>query len=121
MRCAIAAPSRERAFEHFTRMGFRSLVMEYAPTADTVGKDYAVVDTAEGLQALVEELRSAGRFALRVLPDAPSAMRAGIVGLSFSTAPRRARYVPFAADPRRAEDLFGAASTAALDGGLDTA
>src|SRR6476646_12152882 len=62
--------SRERAFAHFTRMGFRSLVMEYAPTADTVGKDYAVVDTAEGLKALVEELRAAGRFALRVLPDA---------------------------------------------------
>ncbi len=37
-------PTRERCFEHFTRMGFRSLVMEYAPTADTVGKDYAVVD-----------------------------------------------------------------------------
>src|SRR6187200_1683006 len=33
-------PSRERAFAHFTRMGFRSLVMEFAPTADTVGKDY---------------------------------------------------------------------------------
>src|SRR5215204_1864804 len=68
--------TRQRAFEHFTRMGFRSLVMEYAPTADTVGKDYAVVDTAEGLEALVEDLRGAGRFALRVLPDAPSAMRA---------------------------------------------
>ena len=36
-----------------------------------------------------------GRFALRVLPDTPSAMRASIVGLSFSTAPRQARYVPF--------------------------
>ncbi len=113
-------PTRERCFEHFTRMGFRSLVMEYAPTADTVGTDYAVVDTVEGLQTLVEELRGAGRFALRVLPDAPSAMSAGIVGLSFSTAPRRARYVPLAADPGGTEDLFGA-SAAALDGGLDTA
>ena len=111
--------SRERAFAHFTRMGFRTLVMEYAPTADTVGNDYAIVDTAEGLKALVEELRAAGRFALRVLPDAPSAMRAGIVGLSFSTAPHRARYLPLAAEAQAAEDLFGAASTAALDGGLD--
>src|SRR6187455_510313 len=111
--------SRERAFAHFTRMGFRTLVMEYAPTADTVGNDYAIVDTAEGLKALVEELRAAGRFALRVLPDAPSSMRAGIVGLSFSTAPHRARYLPLAAEAQAAEDLFGAASTAALDGGLD--
>ena len=113
-------PSRERAFAHFTRMGFRTLVMEYAPTADTVGKDYAIVDTAEGLKALVEELRTAGRFALRVVPDAPSAMRAGIVGLSFSSGPRRARYLPLAAEPEGAVDLFGAASTAALDGGLDS-
>jgi DNA polymerase I len=86
--------SRQRAFEHFTRMGFRSLVMEYAPTADTVGKDYAVVDSVEAVRALAAQLRAAGRFGLRVLPDAPSAMRAGIVGISFSVAPRTSRYVP---------------------------
>ena len=39
-------------------------------------------------------LRAAGRFALRVLPDGPTAMRAAIVGLAFSTAPRDADYVP---------------------------
>src|SRR6185295_3537459 len=64
--------SRERCFDLFTRLGFRTLVMDLAPAA---------------------ELRAAGRFALRVLPDTPSAMRAAIVGLSFSTSPRRARYV----------------------------
>ncbi|HEX9366483.1 MAG TPA: 5'-3' exonuclease H3TH domain-containing protein, partial [Vicinamibacterales bacterium] len=86
--------SRERCFDLFTRLGFRTLVMDYAPTAETVGKDYQAVDTLDGVTALAAELRAAGRFALRVLPDAPSAMRASIVGLSFSTAPRRARYVP---------------------------
>ncbi len=35
------------------------------------------------------------RFALRVIPDQTAAMLAGIVGISFSTAPRRARYMPF--------------------------
>jgi DNA polymerase-1 len=85
--------SQQRCFELFSRLGFRSLVMEYAPTAQTVGKDYAVVDTLEGVRALAAELRRAGRFALRVLPDAPLAMRAGIVGLSFSTGARHARYV----------------------------
>ena len=33
--------SRERCFELFTRLGFRTLVMDFAPTAQTVGKDYA--------------------------------------------------------------------------------
>ena len=101
-------PTRQRCFEHFTKMGFRSLVMEYAPTADSVGKDYVVVGTLDGAKALAEELRASGRFALRVLPDAPSAMRSGIVGLSFSTAPRRARYVPVGANAEPAGDLFGA-------------
>jgi DNA polymerase I len=89
--------SRERCFDLFTRLGFRTLVMDFAPTAQTVGKDYQAVDTIEGVTALAADLRAAGRFALRVLPDQPSAMRASIVGLSFSTAPRQARYVPFTA------------------------
>jgi len=87
--------SRERCFELFTQLGFRTLVMDFAPTAETVARDYAIVDTPEGLARLATELKEAGRFALRVLPDAPSAMRASIVGLSFSTAPHHARYVPF--------------------------
>jgi DNA polymerase-1 len=100
--------SRERAFAHFTRMGFRSLVMEYAPTADTIGKDYAVVTTDAELRALAAELRTAGRFGFRVLGDAPSAMQAGIVGLSFAVAPRRARYVAITAAAAGGGGLFDA-------------
>jgi DNA polymerase I len=86
--------SRERCFELFTRLAFRTLVNEYAPTADSVQKDYAVVSTDAGLDALVGELRAAGEFALRVIPDQASAMRAAIVGIAFSTADRQARYLP---------------------------
>jgi len=88
--------SQQRCFELFSRLGFRSLVMEFAPTAQTVGKDYLVVNSLEGVRTLAEELRAAGRFGLRVLPSAPSAMLGSIVGLSFSTRPRQAHYVPFA-------------------------
>ena len=89
--------SREKCFELFTRLGFRSLVLEYAPTAQTIGKDYAIVSDLTELRALADQLRSSGRFSLRVLPDGPSAMRSQIVGLSFSASPRQARYVPLAA------------------------
>ncbi len=103
--------SRERCFAHFTKMGFRSLVMEYAPTAETVGKDYAVADSVAAVQAVADEARAAGRIGLRVLPDAPSAMRAGIVGISIATGPRRARYVPASSGPPRSGgDLFAAQS-----------
>ena len=86
--------SRQRSFEIFNELGFRALAKEYAPTADTVSKAYRIVNTAEGVQALAERLRAAGRFGLRVLPDRPTAMRAAIVGLSFSTIPDDADYVP---------------------------
>ena len=89
--------SRERCFELFTRLGFRTLVMEYAPTAETVGKDYALVTSPDDVEKLAAELRKAGRCALRVIPDAPAAMRAGIAGIAFSAAPRHARYIPTAA------------------------
>ncbi len=109
--------SRERCFELFTRLGFRSLVLDYAPTAQTIGKDYAIVSTVDEVRSLAAELRAAGRFGLRVLPDAPSAMRAGIVGISFSTAPRRARYIPLV-DAPAGGGLFGGPADDAR-GGVD--
>ena len=86
--------SRERCYELFSKLAFRTLVNEYAPTADTIQKDYQLVSTMEALDALVAELRAAGEFALRLIPDQPSAMRAAIVGIAFSTADRQARYLP---------------------------
>ena len=87
-------PSRERCYELFSRLEFRTIVAEYAPTADTIQKDYGLITTLEELDALIAELRSAGEFAMRVIPDQWSAMRAAIVGMSFSHGARQARYVP---------------------------
>ena len=87
-------PSRQRCYELFSQLGFRSLLMEFAPTAGDITKDYALVETIEDLDALAADLRRAGRFAFRVLQSEPAAMRADIVGIAFSTTARRARYVP---------------------------
>jgi DNA polymerase-1 len=87
-------PNRKKCYELFSSLGFRSLVVEFAPTADTVGADYAVVSTEADLSSLVAELEHAGRFALSVIGDCPGGMHASIVGIVFSTRPRRARYIP---------------------------
>jgi DNA polymerase I len=87
-------PDRPACFALFSELGFRSLLNEYAPTAATVSKDYALADTPEAVRALAVELRRAGRFALRALAGDGPAVRAEIVGLAFSAAPRQARYVP---------------------------
>ncbi len=86
--------TRERCFQIFNELGFRAFVGEYAPTADTIAKSYRIVNTETDLRALAERLRTAGAFSMRILPDQPSAMRAGIVGLAFSIGPRNADYVP---------------------------
>src|SRR4051794_15280183 len=86
--------SRERCFQIFNELGFRAFVGEYAPSADTIAKTYRIVNTEEGVRALAERLRTAGSFAMRILPGAPSAMRASIVGMAFAAGPRDADYIP---------------------------
>jgi DNA polymerase-1 len=86
--------SRERSFTIFNELGFRTIVMEYAPDASTTARTYRAVTTLDQLAALAAKLKAAGRFALRVIPDQPSAMTASIVGFAFSTAARDADYVP---------------------------
>jgi DNA polymerase I len=89
-----AGPSRDKCYQLFSQLGFRTLVTEFAPTASSIEKDYAAVTTVEALDVLVGELRDSERFALRIVADGPSCVRATLIGLVFSTAPRSARYVP---------------------------
>ena len=86
--------SRERCFQIFNELAFRSLASEFAPTAATIAKEYRIVSTAEEVAALAARLEAAGAFALRVLAAGASAMTASIVGLAFSTSARDADYVP---------------------------
>ena len=85
---------RQKCFELFSALGFRSLITEFAPTADTVGADYAVISSAADLATLTSSLERAGRFAVSVIGDCPGGMRASFVGISFSTGARWARYLP---------------------------
>jgi DNA polymerase-1 len=86
--------TQQRAFEIFNELGFRALAKEYAPTAATTARSYRAADTIEKVQALAERLRASQSFALRVVTDGAHAMRASIVGIAVSTAPREADYVP---------------------------
>ena len=86
--------SRQRCFEIFNELAFRTLVAEYAPTAATTSKNYRIVSSTEDLQALAARLEASETIALRVLSAGGAAMTASIVGLAFSTSPRDADYVP---------------------------
>src|SRR5262245_47369559 len=87
-------PTRDECFTLFSDLGFRSLVVEYAPTAETTTKDYRLATSDAEIAALAGELRQAGRFGLRVLTDGLPAVRAAVIGLAFAISPHTARYVP---------------------------
>jgi DNA polymerase-1 len=102
-------PQRQKAYDLFSKLAFRLILTDYAPTADDIQKDYALVSTPWELEALVGDLRAAKEFALRVVPDQPLPMRAAIVGIAFSTADRQARYVPIGHQSEdRSQDLLSA-------------
>jgi DNA polymerase-1 len=89
-------PDRQACYDLFAELGFRSLLSEFAPTAETVARDYAIVETLDEVHALAAELRAAGRFALRTLTTAGPAVQAELVGVAVATGGRQARYIPLA-------------------------
>ena len=87
-------PDATRCFELFSALGFRTLIAEYAPTVNTVAKDYAIVQSISELEALIAAVRSNGVCGIRIISDASDAMRAGLVGITLSTEPGHAQYIP---------------------------
>jgi len=67
---------------------------EAAPASDQPFGPYETVTTEDALRAWVAEAQTRGYVALDTETDGLDAMRANIVGLSLSTAPGRACYVP---------------------------
>ena len=86
--------NREQCYDLFSRLGFRTLLMDFAPTAATIPKQYEVVGDSEALGRLVRAAEAAGEIGLHVLTDGASPTRATIVGFAIATAPRTAWFVP---------------------------
>ncbi|HEY3380955.1 MAG TPA: DNA polymerase I [Vicinamibacterales bacterium] len=89
-------PNRQACYELFGGLGFRSLLSEFAPTADTIVKDYAIVETIEGVRELAADMARAGRCAVHVVTTSEPVVTAEIVGIAVATGARQARYVPLA-------------------------
>jgi DNA polymerase-1 len=91
---AYRGPDRRRCYDLFSRLGFRSLVMEFAPTAENVETAYVLVTSVAGLADVVQHVRAAGRIGVHlVVPDGPL-LGAPLAGIALATADRTAWYVP---------------------------
>jgi DNA polymerase-1 len=91
---AYRGPDRERCYDLFSRLGFRSLVMEFAPTAANVATTYALATTESELAAVIEAARKAGRIGLHLVAGEGLPLRAPLSGIALATADRTAWYVP---------------------------
>ena len=89
-------PQRERCYVLFSSLGFRSLTAEFAPTAQTAAREYAIVSSIADVRTLAADLRGAGRIGLAPISADASAVGADIVGWAFSAAAGSARYIPLA-------------------------
>jgi DNA polymerase I len=89
-------PSRERCYALFSSLGFRTLVAEFAPTAATSDRDYCVLTRLDEIDALAASVRASGRMGIGIMATSSSAVRAGLIGWSFSARGGTGCYVPMA-------------------------
>jgi DNA polymerase-1 len=100
--------------ELYTRLELRSLLRALSAEPGSAGEsseavaatpgtaatqqNYELVTSFAALDAWIERLRTAERFAVRALASSGDYMRAELIGVAFAIEPGHAAYVPFAHD-----------------------
>ena len=91
-------PDREKLNSLFTELEFGKLRKEFggehAEESDVDREKYTTVKTQKELSDMVKKLEKSGGFAIDTETNSLDSNRAGVVGLSFSTEPGEAFYVP---------------------------
>lgn len=105
----LRSPDKEKLTRIFTELGFTKLLTQLgltthqpsqAPvhagpqTAKTLPKDYKLIDNDEDMDSFLEELKVQKIFAFDTETTSVNAMRADIVGMSFSWKPHTGYYLP---------------------------
>jgi len=113
-KCAYREPDLKRLREIFKRLEFKSLLkrlpedagqreMTFA-AAEEVG-EYVTVRTKAALQGLLEEIREAGSFGLRINGTPGRSVDAEAVDVAISTHPGKVYYVPLGESGITLDDL----------------
>ena len=101
------APDNDRLFELFNELEFRQLQHDFSRKTDLLKKKYLPILDMDTLSGLISQLETAELFAVDTETTSKNPMRAKLVGLSFSTKPDEAFYIPCGHDypdvPRQLE------------------
>jgi len=90
----ISDPDAQRLSRLFKDLEFQRLQKLFPIRTDLSHKAYRVIQDDEALEAIIDDLRQSGMFALDVETTSKDPMRAEIVGLSFACRANEAAYIP---------------------------
>jgi len=86
--------SRERCYALFSKLAFRALMHEYAPSAATRPRDYQLVNTPGALDEIVARLGQASPTGVAVIAEGPAPTTTALVGLAIAGGDEQAWYLP---------------------------
>ncbi|MBI4366997.1 MAG: DNA polymerase I [Deltaproteobacteria bacterium] len=89
-------PSQDALRALFKELEFTRLLRELTPSTGIDRSGYALVVDEAALAAWAERIRAAGVVAIDTETTGVDPMQAGLVGISFATAPGQAAYLPIA-------------------------
>jgi DNA polymerase-1 len=87
-------PDLGQLSELFRELEFRQLQQQFPPKADLSQKRYRAIFDGQNLEALIDQLKQAQRFALDTETTSTDPMQARLVGLSCAVRPHEAFYIP---------------------------
>ncbi len=90
----LKEPDRDRLYELFTELEFKSLAKNFSGSVRNLQGDYKLIMDEEGLKELVKELSAHKEFALDFETTGTDALSCELVGVSFCWKEGFARYVP---------------------------
>jgi DNA polymerase-1 len=91
---SLDEPDREALTALFKELEFHKLLQEFSSDERASGEKYRAVLSGAQLDALVDSLKKAARFAFDTETTSLDAVRADLVGLSFAIRPGEGWYIP---------------------------
>ncbi|MFP4081310.1 MAG: DNA polymerase I [Candidatus Aminicenantes bacterium] len=95
---ALSEPTLKALIPLLQKLEFTTLLSEYTEKQTQDKKHYTAVWKEEQLQTLIAEIKKAKKVSLDTETDSPLPTRARLVGISLSTRPHHAFYIPLGHD-----------------------
>ncbi len=95
---ALSEPNLDDLIDLLQGLEISSLLSEYMGTKKGIQKEYTVILEEKQLQSLVTALKKAKAVSIDTETDSPEPTQARLVGISFSTKPHQACYLPLGHD-----------------------